>query len=202
MKPATLLDLRGPALLCLVLAMAPGPASAGAQDIAAAVCAACHGADGNGLAPTFPKLAGQQAGYLSRQLADFKSGKRRSEIMAPNAASLSPEDMKALGLYFAALKPTPGQAEDKALAVAGEKLYMDGNADTAVAACFSCHKDKGLGDSRYPRVAGQNQAYVIQQLSDFKSGARTNDKLGVMQAVARRLSEPEMKAVAEYLAGQ
>ncbi|MDD5295981.1 MAG: c-type cytochrome [Rhodocyclaceae bacterium] len=192
----------GGLLLAFSLALAPGLARAEAQQLAATVCAACHGPDGNSVAPTFPKLAGQFPAYLERQLADFKSGKRKSDIMTPIAASLGPEDMKGLATYFSAMKTSPGKVEDKDLAAAGEKLYTEGNPDSAVPACVSCHKEKGSGDKRYPRLAGQNQAYLIQQLMDLKSGVRTNDKMKLMQPVAGRLTEQEMKAAAEYLAGQ
>ena len=186
----------------LVLALAPALALADAQQIVSTVCVACHGADGNSVAPIFPRLAGQNAKYLAQQLTDYKSGKRKNDIMSPNAAPLSPEDIQGLATYFSKQKPAPATVEDKALAEAGQKLYDDGNQDAGVPACASCHKEKGAGDSRYPRVASQHQTYIIQQLTDFKAGVRTNDKGKLMQTVAGRLSEQDMKAVAEYLAGQ
>ena len=185
-----------------LVALAPALAQADAQQIATTVCVACHGADGNSVAPTFPKLAGQSPKYLVQQLNDYKSGKRKNDIMAPNAAALSPEDIQGLAAHFSKQKPAPGSVEDKALAEAGQKLYDDGNQDAGVPACASCHKEKGAGDSRYPRVASQHQTYIVQQLMDFKNGVRTNDKGKLMQAVAGRMSEQDMKAVAEYLAGQ
>lgn len=190
------------ALALVGLLALPGAVMADAKEIAATVCSACHGADGNSVAPTFPKLAGLHPKYIVQQLTDYKAGKRKNDIMSPNVETLTPEDIQAMGAIFSTMKPAPGKIEDAALAAAGQKIYDDGNPATGVPACASCHKDKALGDSRYPRLAGQNQPYVIQQLMDFKSGTRTNDKGKLMQAVATRMSEDEMKAVAEYLAGQ
>lgn len=188
--------------LAVALALLPALAQADAQQIVSTVCMACHGMDGNSVAPVFPRLAGQNAKYLVQQLNDYKSGKRKNDIMSPNVGPLTPEDIQGLATYFSKQKPLPAAVEDKALAEAGQKLYDDGNQDAGVPACASCHKEKGAGDSRYPRVGSQHQAYILQQLMDFKTGARSNDKGKLMQTVAARLSEQDMKAVAEYLAGQ
>ena len=188
--------------LAAALALAPALALADAQQIVTTVCAACHGADGNSVVPTFPKLAGQHMKYLAQQINDFKTGKRKSDIMAPNVQNLSLLEIAELTVYFSTQKPVPGTVEDKPLAEAGRKVYEEGNLDAGIPACISCHKEKAAGDIRYPRLAGQHQAYTLQQLSDFKAGARTNDKGKLMQNIAGRLSEQDMKAVAEYLAGQ
>lgn len=196
LRPVTL------ALAVLSTGLLTLSAHAQVPEAASTVCASCHGLDGNSAVAMFPKLAGQQAGYISRQLADFKSGKRKNDIMAPMTASLSPEDMKALGQYFASQKPQPSPVDDKSLVATGEKIYNDGNPDSGVPACASCHKDNGVGDSRYPRLASQHAGYLVQQLNEFKSGQRNNDKLKVMQAVAQRMNDAEIRAVSEFLAGQ
>lgn len=168
----------------------------------AAACAGCHGADGNGGAdPTWPKLAGQDADYTAKQLADFKSGARKDPIMAGMAAPLSVQDMKDIGAYYAGLKPRAGAARDAALAKAGEKIYRGGNAKMGVTACTSCHGPSGHGiPPRYPRVSGQGAAYTAKQLLAFKTGARANDG-DTMTRIAFRMSEHEIKAVSEYMAG-
>lgn len=168
----------------------------------AAACAGCHGADGNGGAdPTWPKLAGQDADYTAKQLADFKSGARKDPIMAGMAAPLSAQDMKDIGAYYAGLKPRAGAARDAALAKAGEKIYRGGNAKMGVTACTSCHGPSGHGiPPRYPRVSGQGAAYTAKQLLAFKTGARANDG-DTMTRIAFRMSEHEIKAVSEYMAG-
>ena len=188
------------ALLALPAAAASGnPAKGQAK---AAACAGCHGADGNGGAdPTWPKLAGQDADYTAKQLADFKSGARKDPIMAGMAAPLSAQDMKDIGAYYAGLKPRAGAARDAALAKAGEKIYRGGNAKMGVTACTSCHGPSGHGiPPRYPRVSGQGAAYTAKQLLAFKTGARANDG-DTMTRIAFRMSEHEIKAVSDYMAG-
>lgn len=168
----------------------------------AAVCAGCHGADGNGGAdPLWPKLAGQDPAYIAKQLADFKSGARQDPIMAGMAAPLSAADMKNIGAYFASLKPKPGAAKDAQLAKQGEKLYRGGDAKMGVSACMSCHGPSGHGiPPRFPKISGQNAAYTRKQMLAFKSGSRANDG-EIMTRIAFRMSEQEIKAVSEYMAG-
>jgi len=188
------------ALFALPAAAASGnPAKGQAK---AAACAGCHGADGNGGAdPVWPKLAGQEADYLAKQLADFKSGARKDPIMAGMSAPLSAQDMKDIGAYYASLKRKAGAARDAALAKAGEKIYRGGNAKMGVAACMSCHGPSGHGiPPRYPRVSGQTSAYAEKQMLAFKIGARSNDG-DIMTRIAFRMSEHEIKAVADYMAG-
>jgi cytochrome c553 len=192
---------RGIAGILVVAALVPVARAADAKEIAATVCAACHGADGNSVVPMFPKLAGQQETYLAKQLNEFISGKRKNEIMVPIFANISKGDVPGLAAYFAAQAQTPGAVENAALAEAGKKLYDDGNTDSGVPACMGCHQPKGEGNERYPRLAGQHQTYTQQQMADFKAGVRTNDKGKVMRAVAERMTEQEMKAVSEYIAG-
>ncbi|MCR4347855.1 MAG: cytochrome c4 [Sulfuricaulis sp.] len=168
----------------------------------AAVCAGCHGADGNGGAdPLWPKLAGQDAEYIAKQLGDFKSGARKDPIMAGMAAALSKTDMKNIGAYYESLKAKPGAARDAQLAKLGEKTYRGGNAKMGVSACMSCHGPTGHGiPPRFPKVSGQNAAYTNRQLLAFKTGSRTNDG-DIMTRIAFRMSEQEIKAVSEYMAG-
>jgi cytochrome c553 len=172
-----------------------------AAELASTVCAPCHAADGNSVIPNFPKIAGQQPSYLAKQLADIASGKRKSDAMGPTLASVKSGDFAALAAWFGAQKQSPGKVEDAALAKAGEKLFKDGNEATGVPACVGCHMAGGGGNERNPRISGQHQAYAIKEMMDFKSGARANDKGRVMRVVAERLTEAEIKAVAEYMAG-
>lgn len=190
--------------LWLVL-IAPAQAAGGnvaAGKAKAAVCAGCHGLDGNGGAdPLWPKLAGQDPDYIAKQLADFKSGVRKDPIMAGMAAPLSATDMKNIGAYFASLKPKQGAARDAQLAKQGEKIYRGGNAKMGVSACMSCHGPSGHGiPPRFPKVSGQNTPYTRKQLLAFKSGNRINDG-DTMTRIAFRMSEQEINAVTEYMAG-
>jgi len=184
-----------------------GKDAAKAQGIAAQVCAACHAADGNSIAPANPKIAGQFPEYLHKQLRDFKpqAGKkaaRESAIMMGMVANLSDADMKGLAAYYAGQGLRPAAASDKSLAAAGQKLWRGGNSASGVPACAGCHGPAGAGlPAQYPRLAGQYAEYVAAQLKAFKEGARANDANGAMRAVARGLSEREIRAVAEYAAG-
>jgi len=184
------------------------PDLAKAKQIVDTVCAACHGADGNSPTPVNPSLAGQHAEYIVLQLTHFKSGIRNNPVMAGMAASLTPEDMKALGEYFAQQKPKPPAAKDPTLVSAGQKLYRGGSATSAVPACAACHAPTGVGiPTRYPRLSGQHADYTFAQLQAFKAGARGMDKEGkdvngrVMAQIASRMSEQDMRALAEYASG-
>jgi len=197
--------------LAVGLAVVAGAAfaqdAAKAQSIAAQVCAACHAADGNSIGPANPKIAGQVPEYLHKQLADFKAqgGKkaaRENAVMSGMVANLSAADMKNLAAYYSGQKLKPAAAADKELAALGQKLWRGGNAQTGVPACAGCHGPTGAGiPAQYPRVAGQYSEYVAAQLRAFKDGGRANDPNGMMRGVAARLSEREIKAVAEYAAG-
>jgi cytochrome c553 len=185
---------------------APAPAAKGdpakAQAIVDKVCGACHGADGNSTSPTYPNLAGQHPEYLNKQLQEFKSGARRNAIMAPNVTTLSAEDMLNLAAYFSAQQPKARQAKDPALVAEGQKLYKGGNAGSGVPACASCHGPTGAGiPVQFPRLAGQHNKYVLSQLKSFRSGDRANDGGKMMQVIARKMTDQEMKAVAEYVSG-
>jgi cytochrome c553 len=181
--------------------------AAKAQNIAGQVCAACHAADGNSTAPANPKIAGQIPEYLHKQLADFKpqAGKkaaRESPIMLGMVANLTDADMKGLAAFYAGQKLKPAAAADKNLAALGQKLWRGGNATTGVPACAGCHGPAGAGmPSQFPRLAGQYAEYIAAQLKAFKEGARANDPNAMMRGVAARMSEREIRAVAEYAAG-
>ena len=187
-------------LVLIAPAQAAGNIAAGKTK--AGMCAACHGQDGNGGAdPTWPKLAGQDPDYIAKQLADFKAGRRKNAIMSGMAAALSADDMKNLGAYYASLKGQPGAAGDAQLAKLGEKVYRGGNAKMGVSACMSCHGPSGHGiPPRFPKVSGQKTAYTQNQLLIFKAGTRANDG-ETMTRIAFHMSELEIKAVSEYMAG-
>ncbi|HEX3096893.1 MAG TPA: c-type cytochrome [Usitatibacter sp.] len=175
------------------------PDVARGKQIASTVCVACHGADGNSVVPTNPVLAGQNADYIAAQLAAFKSGARPSPIMQGMAAPLSPEDMRNVGAWFESQKPVGHFAHDKALAERGQQIWRSGVKATDVPACAGCHGAAGHGiPAQYPRLAGQYPDLSLGWLKAFASGARPNP---VMGQVASKLSENDMKAVAEYISG-
>ena len=168
------------------------------KQLATAVCAACHGADGNSTAPANPNLAGQHGGYIALQLAAFKSGARPSPIMQGMAAGLSPEDMRSVGAYYETQKPTQGQARGKALVQRGQQIWRAGIKATGVPACAGCHGASGRGiPAQYPRLAGQHPDLHMGWLKAYASGARPN---AVMGPIASRLNDNDMKAVIEYIA--
>lgn len=186
----------------------PAPAVAAKGDAAKAqkivndVCGACHATDGNSTSPAYPSLAGQHPEYIAKQLSEFKSGARKNAIMAPNAATLSNDDMLNLAAYFSAQQPKPRLAKDAALVAEGQKIYKGGNAGSGVPACASCHGPAGSGiPVQFPRLAGQHAKYVQSQLKNFRSGDRANDGGKMMQVIARKMTDHEMKAVAEYING-
>jgi cytochrome c553 len=189
------------------LAQAAKPDLAKAQATAQQVCAACHAADGNSPTSANPRIAGQFSEYLHKQLMDFKpqAGKkavRENPIMLGMVANLSEEDMRGLAAFYAGQKMKAGPAKDKTLAMKGQKLYRGGNAATGVAACSGCHGPDGAGmPSQYPRIGGQYAEYIELQLKAFKTGTRANDPNAMMRGVAARMSDDEIKAVSEYLAG-
>ena len=164
-------------------------------------CASCHGPDGNSIAPTFPKLAGQVPGYIAEQLARFKSGERENAIMAGIAQPLSAEDMADLDAYYVAQSTQAGSITDpdRELAKEGGHLYRGGYARMQIAACMSCHGPNGHGiPPHFPRVAGQFREYTQQQLLAFKSGARASHG-DIMTQIAFLMSERQIEAVAAYM---
>jgi cytochrome c553 len=195
------------ALIAAATAVAAQDHAARGQRIAGEVCAACHGADGNSVAATNPKIAGQFAEYLHKQLADYKpqAGKkpaRENPIMTPMAANLSEDDIKSLAAYYAGQKLRPAAASDKDLATLGEKIWRGGIPSTNVPACAGCHGPAGAGiPAQYPRVSGQFSEYIAAQLKAFREGGRANDPNGMMRGVTARMTEREIQAVSEYAAG-
>lgn len=191
------------ALACVATALClPATADAGAgrtETLVSTVCQACHLADGNSTTPLFPKLAGQTPEYLAKQLTDFLGGKRRNDVMAPVLSQFTAGDIPGLAAHYAAQKAAPGVVKNPAVVEAGRKLYEDGNEDTGVPSCSGCHQEAGAGDELFPRLAGQHQEYFVQEMIRFRTGERTNGKF--MKAVAERLTDAEIAALAEYLAG-
>lgn len=179
---------------------ADGDAAAGQAK--SAVCAGCHGPDGNSPSPTFPKLAGQTPEYLVKQLKDFKSGARKDPVMSGLAAPLSDADIANLSAYYAQQKVSASSAAaSEEVVKRGARLYRGGNAKFGVSACMSCHGPSGHGiPPRFPKVSGQHAMYATKQLRDFKNEARTNDG-DVMTRIAFRMSEAEIQAVSEFMAG-
>ena len=176
----------------------------GTGPITVTACVPCHGSAGTAAtqaAPNFPKLDGQHAAYLDKQLREYKSGTRKSTVMAPIIAALKKQQISDMAKHFASQPKARGAVQNAQLAASGKVLYEEGNRTTGVPGCVGCHLSDGAGHERYPRLAGQPQAYIVQQLTDFKSGTRSNDRAHVMRAVAGRLTDEEIKAVAEYLAG-
>jgi cytochrome c553 len=178
-----------------------------APGIAAQVCAACHGADGNSVAPANPKIAGQIPEYLQKQLADFKpqgdkKPVRESPIMNGMVANLSDADMKGLAAYYAGQAQKPAAAADKDLASQGRKLWRGGDVAHGIPACAGCHGPAGAGiPAQFPRLSGQFAEYIVAQLTAFREGKRANDRNGVMRGVAAHMNDGQIRAVAEYAAG-
>jgi cytochrome c553 len=165
-----------------------------------AVCAACHGADGNSGTPVNPKLAQQHPEYLVKQLQEFKSGKRNNAVMKGFAGALSDEDMRNISYWAAAKKAKTGFAKDKELVALGEKIYRGGVSDRQIPACASCHSPTGAGiPAQYPRLGGQHADYTIAQLTGFRDGTRKNNLQ--MTQVSAKLNDREIKAVSDYIAG-
>ena len=199
------------ALSAVATAQESAPAKidlAKAQQTATQICAACHGPDGNSATSANPNLAGQHANYITVQLAHFKTGVRANAIMQGMVANLSDDDMRALGVYFSKQKPKGLTAKDPALVQVAQKIYRGGDQVTGLPACAACHSPTGAGiPKNYPRVAGQYADYTYAQLKAFKSGDRGADKAGkdangrIMGAIAEKMSDDQMKAVADYMAG-
>jgi len=197
-----------------------------AQNIAgkakAAMCAGCHGEDGNSLVPVYPKLAGQHKGYLVKQLQAFKSGARLSPMMAPMAMGLDDQAIEDISEYYAGNKISPNyasaaadsdddsdnaktpeqkKAELESLLAQGSDLYRNGDLKTAVSACIACHGPFAEGNkpASYPSLHSQQSEYLIKTLTDFKTGARSKSNENVMHMIAVKMSEQEIKAVAHYI---
>lgn len=189
------------ALLALVGTYCAPSVAQDAKAIVEKVCVTCHGEDGNSIVDLFPKIAGLQEEYIVKQLRDFQTGRRKSDIMMPVVASLKPEDYAPLAAWFSAQKRKPGVEGDRKVATLGKLIYFDGNEETGVPACVGCHQPQGTGHQIYPRIGGQHSPYLKQQLKNFASGDRSNDVNRFMRVIAKRLSDDEIDAIATYLVG-
>ncbi len=190
-------------VLLATISVAHAAGDAGAGKGKAANCAACHGADGNSMVGTFPKLAGQGAKYLLKQMKDIRDGARSVPAMAGQVDNMSDQDLADIADYYAGLSQTPGASKDEGLALA-ESLYRAGNADVGIAACTACHSPRGLGNAPagFPRIAGQHAEYLAIQLKAFRDGARNNDgDSKMMRSVVERLRDDEIQALSNYIAG-
>jgi cytochrome c553 len=168
--------------------------------VASQTCTACHTADGSRGSPANPILAGQHPEYLAKQLAEFKSGKRKNAVMSGMAAPLTEEDMRNVSAFYAGKTTKPGFAKNKDTVALGEKIYRGGIADRNIAACASCHGPTGSGmPAQYPRIAGQHGDYIEAQMNAFRAGQRGNSPQ--MVAVAAKMNDREIKAVSDYIAG-
>ncbi len=175
----------------------------------AASCFACHGTDGNSIAPNFPNLAGQSASYLYKQMKDFKAGKRKDPTMDAMIMPVDDQAMQDISAFFATQKIKPGKA-DAALVDAGTAIYKGGIAEIGVPACMSCHGPTGAGNPGvgFPQLSSQKSTYVENQLKNFRDAAQNNSTVGrhndvnkMMRNVVKRMSDPEIKAVAQYIQG-
>ena len=172
-----------------------------AGELKAATCVACHGVGGNAVITIYPKLAGQSADYIAKQLAEFKNGTRKNAIMAGMAAALSDQDMAELGAYFSAQKSTPGNGKGSDI---GRKIYLGGktnNVNQSVTACVACHgaTGKGMAKAGFPSLANQNVEYITSQLTQFRSGERANDRNSMMRKVAIGLSDTDIAELSQYI---
>jgi len=177
---------------------ASGTPSAGQETSSS--CRGCHGPDGNSFSPDWPNLASQNPVYLSKQIRDFQSGDRKDPTMSSMVVGLARGDINDIAAYFStqAIK-----ADAPATTVAGKRLYEGGNRYSRTPACACCHGRNGVGAGRggIPRLVGQNSCYTAKTLRDFKSGVRSNDSNGMMQAIAAKLSDKEIEAVSAFMAG-
>lgn len=189
---------------------AAGDAAAG--QVKAAACVACHGADGNSMVPMFPKLAGQSASYLVKQMSDFQTGVRKNDMMSPMVLGKTEQDLADIAAYFASQKVSAGLPADPALAAAGEKLYRGGNLENAVPACAACHGGNGMGvtAAAFPALKGQWPDYVAAQLKAFRAAGRNdaegikreNDgELRMMRDIAAKLSDEDIQALSHFVSG-
>jgi len=165
-------------------------------------CAVCHGVDGNSVNPVWPKLAGQHAEYIFKQLKDFQSGARKNVQMSPLAATLSEDDIYEIATYFSSQKIKVGYASVETLPL-GEQIYRAGNASKGLPACMACHGPSGAGNSAasFPAISGQHAEYIKIQLLAFRDNKRTNDTNMAMQIVSEKMTTEEIDAVANYIQG-
>ncbi|MDB5853565.1 MAG: Cytochrome c4 [Herminiimonas sp.] len=163
-------------------------------------CVSCHGAAGNSTIVQNPRLAAQHDQYIVKELQNFKSGSRNNAIMTPIAKALTDAEMANIAAWLDKQAPKPGAARNKETIDLGKQIYRGGIAEKNVPACAGCHSPNGAGiPAQFPRLAGQHQDYTVSQLTNFRSGARKNSPQ--MMTISKRLSDDEIKAVADYVAG-
>ncbi|MCB4364407.1 cytochrome c4 [Hydrogenophaga taeniospiralis] len=172
-----------------------------AKKIAGGSCFLCHGAQGESTSEIFPRLAGQHAEYITKQLTAFKNGQRKSTAMSEMVAKLTPDEMVALGKYYEKMSIPREDPKDPQLAAVGRYIFYNGNKFSGVPACVSCHGANAEGAANLPRLATQFSGYIHTQLKSFNKRERTNDN-AVMHVVAEKMTELEMAAVAEYVSGK
>lgn len=182
------------------VAQAAGDAVAGEQK--AAVCAACHGAQGVSMVPNWPNLAGQHASYLTKQTIDIRDGRRPVPEMVGIVDNLSDQDIRDIAAFYASQPGNLGQA-DPALAERGRNLYRAGDMAKGIPACTACHLPNGRGNApaAFPVVSGQHTTYAVNQLKAFRDGSRSNDPNSMMRLIAEKMTDAEMEAVASYMLG-
>lgn len=188
-------------LATVSVAHAAGDAAAGKDKVM--MCSACHGADGNSVVGTFPKLAGQGEKYLIKQMKDVQKGDRQIVAMTGILDNMTDQDLADIAAYYASQTQSPGVAKDELLDL-GERIFRAGNSETGVAACSGCHSPRALGNAPggFPRLAGQHAEYLASTLKAYQTETRMNDgDSKIMRGVAGRLSDKEIKAVANYIAG-
>ena len=187
-------------LLAPQLLVAQGDAAAGQAK--SALCATCHGADGNSEQSVNPKIAGQKFNYIVKQLQDYKSGARANATMAAMVAALSDEDIMDLAAWYSSQKVTLLGASLESLEL-GEKIYRAGVRELSVAACSACHSPTGSGNAPagFPSLSGQHPDYTLMQLKAFRAGERQNDSSAMMRSVVERLTDDELSALANYVSG-
>ena len=201
MKRALIITLAGLAITTSTTVFAAGDAAKGKT--LTATCVACHGADGNSVNPDWPKLAGQSEEYITKQIMDFRSGVRVEATMTPMAKAIaSDDDVPHISAYFASQKVKPGVA-DANLVKEGEALFKGGKMSSGVTACSACHGVTGQGNAKakFPKISDQHAKYLVKQMQLFKSGARSNDAGKMMQNIAAKMTDADMKAVSEYVSG-
>ncbi|MCK5813033.1 MAG: cytochrome c4 [Cocleimonas sp.] len=201
MKKALIIALASLAVTTSASVFAAGDAVKGKA--LTATCVACHGADGNSVNPIWPKIAGQSEEYITKQLIDFRSGDRVEATMTAMAKAIaSDDDIPHIAAYFASQKQKPGVADEK-LARAGGDLFKGGKTSSGVTACAACHGVTGEGNAKakFPKISGQHNKYIVNQLKAFKSGARANDAGEMMQDIATNMTDADMVAVAEFVSG-
>lgn len=184
-------------------AQAAGDAVAGKEK--SAMCQGCHGEDGMSAAPNFPRLAGQYAGYIRKQITDFQRELRKDDTMSGMAATVTEkQDLEDIAAYFASQKVMQGEKAGEANL--GKNIYLNGNSVTGLYGCVNCHGDDGKGKSPnnpvFPVIGGQHKDYLVKQLNDFRSGTRSNDPAGMMADIAKKMTNDEIDAVADYLSGR